>query len=601
VPIGNKEYGHVMSITQDITKRKQAEKQEAEHAEIMTLIAKDETPIVIFERIVANLEARNTDLICSVLLLSEDGHCLMHAVAPSLPDFYNAAINGVEIGPNNGSCGVAAFTGELVIVEDISSHPYWMNYKHLAERAGVKSCWSQPFKGSDGRVLGTFAIYSRHVCAPTEVDIKQIVTASQLSAIVVERMLSQNQLQELNRTLESKVEERTRDLEAAKLEAEISNKAKSDFLSHMSHEIRTPMNSIIGMSYLALQNETHPKQRDYLQKIHYSGEHLLDLINNILDLSKIERSMLVLDKQSFALNKVTERLNTLFHLPAIEKGIELSFHLDPEIPTFLHGDLQHLNQVLVNLTGNALKFTSQGNVVIRAHLLSQDEQCCWVRFEVEDSGIGIKKDLQAKLFQPFVQGDSSITRIYGGTGLGLTISKKLIELMGGAVGLQSTLQKGTTFWFDIPLGVSDGALVDITNEDLIDYALLANAQILLAEDNLFNQQVAKGLLEYVGTKVVVASNGLEAIDLILKHELPFDCVLMDMQMPEMDGIEATRIIRRSSQGERLPIIALTANISKEDYDACYDVGMSDFISKPVSPLLLYATVCKWVRAQKKHT
>ncbi len=599
VPTDTKENGYVIGITQDITERKKAEKKEAEHAYIMQLIATNAPTDKILEEIVGRIESGNPEIICSVLLLDQDKRTLSTVMAPKLPDFYNAAVDTVVIGPETGSCGTAAFTGKRVIVEDITTHPYWQNFKELAAKADLRSCWSQPFKGTDGRVLGTFAIYHRTVAKPNEADIKKIESAGQLIAIVIERMESQQKMQELNRTLEKKVNERTLDLVKAKQVAESATEAKSEFLSHMSHEIRTPMNSIIGMSYLALKTATNPKQLDYLQKIHQSGEHLLELINNILDLSKMEAKMLVMEKDSFALNAVKERLGTIFNTLAEEKNIALSIKFSPDIPGFLNGDLQHLNQVLVNLAGNALKFTSHGEVVISATCVSKDKASCLVRFEVKDTGIGMSDLQKTRLFQPFVQGDSSITRVYGGTGLGLTISKQLIELMGGEIGVDSAQLKGSTFWFQIPFDIVKSQPVEerSTMEEVVDDTLLQNTKILLAEDNRFNQQVAKELLGYLGVNVVVAANGAEAVDLLLNHQMQFDCILMDMQMPVMDGLDATRIIRSYVQYDSLPIIAMTANISQNDFNACLNVGMNDYIAKPITTKKLYTTICRWI---KKH-
>jgi signal transduction histidine kinase/DNA-binding response OmpR family regulator len=381
----------------------------------------------------------------------------------------------------------------------------------------------------------------------------------------------------LTRDLESQVVERTRELSVARDAAEAASLAKSEFLAIMSHEIRTPMNGMLGMMQLALGEATQPEQRDHLETAQYSAEALLTILNDILDFSRLESGNLQFEAIDFDLIKTVDSVISLMASRTAETALTLRADYPTTLPRMLSGDVGRLRQVLLNLISNALKFTEQGGVTLQIEQLAGDAEQTRLRFTVIDSGIGIAPEAQSRLFQSFSQADHSISRRFGGTGLGLSICKKIVELQGGRIGVDSTPGIGSRFWFELGFATAADQVPAIS----IGAApqAVASLHILLAEDNEINQKVAVSLLKKAGHTVQVAQNGHEAV--LAVQSGPFDVILMDMHMPEMDGLAATRAIRcLPLPASTLPIVALTAAGALSDIQTCMDAGMDYFLVKP---------------------
>ncbi|MGI9245482.1 MAG: response regulator, partial [Steroidobacteraceae bacterium] len=404
--------------------------------------------------------------------------------------------------------------------------------------------------------------------------------------------------------LEDLVEKRTSELELAKVQAEAANRAKGTFLANMIHEIRTPMNSVLGLTHILREHTVDAEQQALLTRLQDSAQHLMHVINGILDLSKIDAGKISLEDSELSIDSIVSGVAELIRHDAQAKGLQVRVEVAATEPA-LRGDPTRLTQALLNYACNAIKFTETGHVILRTRVLRADEQSQLLRFEVEDSGEGVAPERLAQLFSAFEQGDPSTTRKYGGSGLGLAITRGLAQVMGGAAGAESTPGRGSTFWFTAVLQCRPRSTVttDAVRSEMrrsgsgADTACRSprrfSGRILLAEDNPTNQFVLKKLLTDLGVEVDVAENGRVAVDRLLARD--YDLVLMDVQMPEMDGLAATRAIRKLPTHAWTPIVALTANAFTDDRERCLNAGMNGFLPKPIDPKLLREALERWLR------
>lgn len=412
-----------------------------------------------------------------------------------------------------------------------------------------------------------------------------------------EQVITGHRLAEVNQNLEHLVNERTHELMRAKDEALAATQAKAEFLANMSHEIRTPLNAIIGLAHIALANKPEQRQRTYLEKMRGSGEHLLQVINDILNFSRMEAGKLALDHNDFSIDQLIDKVVDLIWEKAAEKGLDVNVNIDKDIPSRLLGDSLRLGQILINFCANAVKFTDQGSISIRVTQVRDWQERVELLFEVEDSGIGIDAGKLQNLFQPFQQVDSSSTRRFEGTGLGLSICKNLAELMNARIDVKSQLGQGSCFRLCVQLEKNNRQVASANLAKVVSVpAKLApiNCTVLVVEDNLLNQEIMMSLLESMEVKALCVGSGPEAIAAVAQQL--FDLVLMDIQLPGMDGVEATARIRELAVGKHLPIIAVTANALPGDKEIYLAAGLDDYLSKPIEPAQLHRALEQWGHA-----
>lgn len=388
-----------------------------------------------------------------------------------------------------------------------------------------------------------------------------------------------------------------RELFMLRRQAEALSQVKSTFLANMSHEIRSPLNGVLGMAHILRREGVTPAQAEKLDKIDAAGQHLLGVINDILDISKIEAGKLVLENTEVNVKAIVGNVCAMLLERAHAKSLALTAEIPP-LPFNLRGDPTRIQQALINYVTNAIKFSEAGTISLRVRLIKEDSMSVLLHFEVQDAGIGISPEAGARLFATFEQADNSTTRKFGGTGLGLAITRHLAEAMGGSAGFESTLGQGSSFWFSarlekdlngfpaIHVAVPAGAAEVVLMRDF------SGSRILLVEDEPINREIATALLEEVGLVIDAAEDGNVAVDMAADND--YALILMDMQLPTLDGVSATQLIRAASTGQRVPIVAMTANAFAEDRQRCIDAGMNDFISKPVDPEVLFAVVLKWL-------
>ena len=555
----------------DISENKFLKKRKESRTRILEKIINNLPLGDLLKFIVDDVEKEDKNLFCSILLVNEARTHLTIGAAPSFPPYFNDAVEGISIGEGIGCCGTSAFRGTRVIAEDLQTHPFWQPFTALTLKANLHSCWSQPILSTDGKVLGTFAIYKPISSFPSELDIEKIEFLANITSIAIER---------------TQVAEK---LIITKEKAEESNKLKTAFLANMSHEIRTPMNGILGFSELLKEPKLSKKNhKKYIEIIEQSGKRMLNIINDIIDISKVESGQMEVTNSPTNIYTQIDYLTTFFKVLADEKGIKLNLKSHPNKALILNTDKEKVYAILTNLIGNALKYSNKGTIE-----LGYEKKGAFLEFYVKDEGVGIHESKHDLIFQRFVRdNNSSNTLTIQGAGLGLPISKAYVEILGGKIWIESKLEKGTTIYFTIPHKVDHLKKENVTSIDvpnIIDTR--KKIKFLIAEDDKISRILITNIIKNYSKDIIIAKNGKEAIEACIEHH-DIDIALMDVRMPIIDGYEAVSEIRKFNK--KIIIIAQTANAFNNDKAKLIKSGFNEYISKPINKKDLVKIINKYV-------
>lgn len=548
---------------------------------ILELIARNKPLKDILTAIVLHAEKMLPGVVGSILLLDEFAHHLRQGADPSLPDFYNEAIDGIEIGPDAGSCEGTAYTGQPVIVSNVKAHHSWQSFIELTSKAGLAACWSLPILASNGSLLGTFAIYYVEAKEPDDSGFKCVAELARFSAIAIEQKHSMKVLVDARRN------------------AENASHAKSQFLSNMSHELRTPMNAIIGFAQL-LQMDVdtlNEVQMDNVNEIISASNHLLTLINEVLDLSKIEAGHIDFLVETVIVGEVLgECLNMIAHL-AGQRGIDITFMCDGEKSSVedmcqkkleVQADKTRLKQVLFNLLSNAVKYNNENGKII---ISSSQSDKGHVRISIQDTGSGITEEKQLQLFKAFNRLGAEHSEVEG-TGIGLVIAKNIVEMMDGSIGVESTPDVGATFWIELPCDharVDYSEKVKVQNNDKFVVLEKDEYTLLYVEDNPANLRLVAQLLAHrPDIKMLSAAEPMLGLDLAAEHKP--DLILLDINLPGIDGFDMLKLLRDRKNSRDTPVVAVSANAMPRDIEKGLNAGFDHYVAKPIDVVELLSVV-----------